>query len=62
MDRAVGEIVGWLSTGAPFPYPASAALRALEAIVAFHVSHQRQAAWVPLPLAGADRDRVVAAA
>jgi predicted dehydrogenase len=62
MDRAVGEIVDWLTTGAPFPYPATGAVRALEAIVGLHVSHERQAAWVPLPLAGADRDHVVDAA
>ena len=46
MDCAVGEIVDWLSTGAPFPYPASGAARALEVIVAFHVSH----ALVDVPL------------
>jgi predicted dehydrogenase len=62
MDRAVGEIVEWLSTGAPFPYHASGAFHALEVIVGFHVSHDRQGAWVDLPLAGADRDRVVNAA
>ena len=62
MDRAVGEIVDWLSTGAPFPYPALGAARALEVIVAFHVSHERRAEWVDLPLAGAERDRVVDAA
>ena len=62
MDRAVGEIVAWLSAGAPFPYPAAGAARALEVIVAFHASHARRAEWVDLPLAGADRDRVVNAA
>jgi predicted dehydrogenase len=62
MDRAVGEVVDWLSTGAPFPYPAAGAIRALEVIVAFHVSHERRAQWVDLPLGGADRDRVVNAA
>jgi predicted dehydrogenase len=62
MDRAVDEIVDWLATGAPFPYPASGAARALEVIVAFHVSHAHRAQWVDLPLAGADRDRFVDAA
>jgi hypothetical protein len=59
MDRAVGESVDRLSTGAPFPYPAAGAARALEVLVAFHVSHARRAAWVDVPLTGADRTRAV---
>jgi hypothetical protein len=62
MDRAVGEMVNWLSTGAPFPYSARDAAHALDVIVALHASHARQAAWVDLPLGGADRDRQVEAA
>ena len=59
MDRAVGEIVDWLDGGAPFPYAASEAVQTLEAIVGFHVSHARDAAWVELPLTGMDREHEV---
>ncbi len=58
MDRAVGDIVDWLD-GAPFPYDAEEAVHTLEAIVAFHASHARQAAWTELPLQGGDRELVV---
>ncbi len=57
MDRAVAEIVDALDGKAAFPYPASHAVRTLEAIVAFHVSHERKSAWVELPLKDGDRDR-----
>ena len=57
MDLAVAEIVAALDGGSPpFPYPAENAVRTLEAIVAFHASHARNAAWVELPLQGADRE------
>ena len=59
MDTAVGEIVDWLDGRSPFPYAASDAVRTLEAIVGFHVSHAGSAAWVELPLRGKDRDREV---
>ena len=59
MDRAVAEIVDALDGKNPFPYPGVEGLRTLEAIVAFHASHARNAAWTELPLAGADRDIVV---
>lgn len=60
MDLAVAEIAAALDGGSPFPYPAENAVRTLEAIVAFHVSHARQAAWVELPLQeGADRETEV---
>jgi predicted dehydrogenase len=59
MDRAVAEIVAWLESGAPFSYPVREALRTLETIVGFHVSHDRQGAWVELPLSGALRERQV---
>ena len=59
MDQAVQEIVDWLDGGAAFPYAAQAAVDTLEAILAFHVSHERQGAWVRLPLVGADRVREV---
>lgn len=59
MDRAVEEIVAWLEKKVPFPYPAGDAVRTLEAIVAFHVSHERRATWVELPLGAEDRQREV---
>ncbi len=59
MDQAVREIVGWLENEAPVCCPAEESLRTLEVIVACHASHARQAAWVELPLTGADRDREV---
>ena len=59
MDQAVQEIVEWLDGSAAFPYPAQAAVDTLEAILAFHVSHEQQGAWIRLPLAGVDRAREV---
>lgn len=59
MDQAVAEIVAWLDGVAPFPYAAAEAVSVLEAITAFHLSHQRNAAWVDLPLTGADRSHVI---
>ena len=56
MDRAVSEIVEWLDGGTGFPYPASEAVDTLEAIVGFHASHARNAAWTEIPLAGLDRE------
>ena len=59
MDRAVSEIVAWLDDGTEFPYPASEAVDTMEAIVGFHASHARNAAWTELPLSGPDREREV---
>lgn len=59
MDVAVREIVGWLKDGTPLSCSAEDSLRTLEIILACHASHARQAAWVDLPLVGADRDREV---
>lgn len=59
MDRAVAEIVAWLDDGGEFPYPAAAAARTFETIVALHASHARQSAWVELPLTGCDREHEV---
>jgi len=59
MDRAVAEIVAWLDDGTPFPYPAAEAAHVLEAIIAFHVSHERHGAWIDLPLVGTDCEREV---
>ncbi|MDP6779770.1 MAG: Gfo/Idh/MocA family oxidoreductase [Candidatus Latescibacteria bacterium] len=56
MDVAVGEIVDWLDGGGPFSCAATESVRTLEAIVAFHASHRRNAAWSDLPLAGDDRE------
>ncbi len=59
MDRAAAEIVAWLDGGTPFPYPAGEAVHTLEAILAFHASDARNAAWTELPLKGPDREREV---
>lgn len=58
MDRAVAEIVAWLdgTDGTPFPYAAQAAVHTLETILAFHASHERQAAWVELPFTDKARE------
>lgn len=55
MDRAVGGIAAHLDGGAPFPHHPSDAVDVLETIVAFHISHARNGAWVELPLSEADR-------
>lgn len=57
MDRALAEMVGWLDDEIPVPDTAENAVRTMDAIVGFHVSHERNAAWVTLPLQGADRHR-----
>ena len=65
MDTAVDEIVDWLdnrAAGAPvsaFSYDPSEAVRTLEIITAFHVSHARSSAWADLPLKNMDRDLVI---
>ena len=59
MDHAMREIVATLDNGVEFPYPAEKAIRPLEAIVGFHISHDQNAAWVELPLIGSNRDREV---
>ena len=59
MDIAVREIVAWLDDGMPLSCTAEDSLRTLEIILACHASHARNAAWVELPLIGADRDRAV---
>lgn len=59
MDIAVREIVAWLDDRAPLSCSAEDSLRTLEIILACHASHARNAAWVELPLTGADRDREV---
>jgi predicted dehydrogenase len=59
MDIAVAEIVDSLDQGLGFSTAADEAVRTWEAIVAFHISHERGAAWVDVPLTGADRRRVV---
>ncbi len=54
MDTAVSEIVHWLDGTASFPYPPQTARTSHEIIVAFHVSDQRNGAWVDFPLSGND--------
>ena len=56
MDRAVAEMVAWLADGTPFEYPASENMPTMEAVVACHASHNKNAAWTALPLSGEDRD------
>ena len=55
MDQAMEEIVAWLDGDQPFPDSPEDSLHTLEVIAACHASHQRNSAWMPLPLAGADR-------
>jgi predicted dehydrogenase len=59
MDRAVREIVAWLDNGTPVCCAPEESWRTLEVIVACHASHARQATWIDLPLAVAERDREV---
>lgn len=59
MDQAVREIVDWLDNSTPVCCSPEESLRTLEVIVACHASHARQAAWIDLPLSGADREREV---
>jgi predicted dehydrogenase len=62
MDRAVAQIVAWLESAANFSYSADEAVRSLEVILAFHAPHARNAAWIRLPLRGAERTLEVRAA
>jgi len=59
MDIAVREIVAWLDDKTQVCCAAEESARVLEVILGCHASHARQAAWVELPLSGADRDREV---
>ena len=59
MDIAVKEIIQWLDGDVPFSYPATEAVDTLETIVAFHASHNRNAAWTSLPLQEKERKVVV---
>ena len=55
MDRALTEILAYLDDKTPFPVSAEEGVHTFEAIVGFHASHARNAAWTDLPLAGNDR-------
>jgi predicted dehydrogenase len=55
MDLAIEEIVRTLASEEPFPWSPCESMRTLEAIVGFHASHARDAAWTSLPLSGNDR-------
>ncbi|MDA1138958.1 MAG: Gfo/Idh/MocA family oxidoreductase [Planctomycetota bacterium] len=59
MELATSELVQALDGTATFPYDAAEAVHTLEAILGFHASHARNAAWVDLPLLGEDREREV---
>jgi len=59
MDVAVQEIVAALDADGPSPYPPEIPLGILEAIVAFHVSSENNAVWIPLPLPAEHRNREI---
>jgi predicted dehydrogenase len=59
IDRAVNEAIDWLDGVGPFAYDAGEAVRTLEAIIAFHLSHERDGARVAVPLSGVERQRVL---
>lgn len=59
MDHAMAEIVAALDVGNTCIYDPAIPLRVFEAIVAFHVSHERNTAWIELPLVGKDREREI---
>jgi predicted dehydrogenase len=61
MDRALDEIIAWLDEPSDFSTPAREALQCLEAIIGFHISHKANAAWIDLPLTGANRQYQVIA-
>lgn len=50
MDRALNEIIGWLDGSRSFLEAPESSRQTLEIIVSCHLSHDRQGAWVPLPL------------
>ncbi len=59
IDRSVAAMVRWLDGHGDRPVAAREAMLTLEAILAVHASHDKQGAWVELPLAGGDRERVL---
>ncbi|MFQ5731444.1 MAG: Gfo/Idh/MocA family protein [Planctomycetaceae bacterium] len=59
MDHAMGEIVAALDVGRSTPYAPAIALRVLEAIIGFHVSHDLRSGWVDLPIGDVDRTREI---
>ena len=61
MDVAVSEIVAALDEGNPLTSTGEDGLRALEVILGCHVSHERNATWTELPLAPADKQRLLRA-
>ena len=50
MDRALREIINWLDGSQTAVESPESARQAMEMIVACHLSHERQGAWVGLPL------------
>lgn len=56
MDRALTDILAYLDNGTPFPVSADEGVHTFEAIVGFHASHARNAAWTNIPLTGKDRE------
>jgi len=56
LEIGVDEVVRCLDGGGEVSPTGEKARDALEAIVAFHISHKNNGRWVPLPLEGEDRD------
>ena len=56
MDLALAEIVKTLDGTQPFEDDPLDSVHTLETILACHASHQRNSAWVEIPLTGADRE------
>lgn len=59
MDRAVREIVDVLQYGKAFCCSAEESVRTTEAIVACHLSHERESRFIKLPLEGDARNRAI---
>ncbi|MFN6104392.1 MAG: Gfo/Idh/MocA family protein [Planctomycetaceae bacterium] len=59
MDRALSEIIGWLDGNRSFVESPESSRQTLEIIVACHLSHDRQGAWVQLPLAAEELQREI---
>jgi len=60
MDRAVRDIVACLTEGGEPAGNGEDGRAALEIIAGFHVSDRECGRWVPLPIAGVDRDFTIA--
>lgn len=59
MDRALSEIIKWLDGIPMFVDSPASSRQTLEIIVACHSSHERQGAWVKLPLSAEELHREI---